>query len=369
MPKILVIEDEAVLLDEILTVLGFEGFDAVGAPNGRLGVERAQEFQPDLILCDIMMPELDGYNVLQLLRSAPLTATVPIIFTTAKSTHSDVRLGMELGADDYLTKPFTNRELVSAIRARLERHEAVVREQNRLLEETQRKVAHMVVQELRLPVVSMNMVQEIIARRMGQFSRGELEDLLATLSAGSQRLYHLVEQMVFITRLETKTLSSETIRKNGMPLQTWPILLAAVDLARRFVSRQRDVVTRLDERDRDAMVWGDGGALKHALAEVIANALTFSPEDNLVLISQWRAEGSVWITVFDQGPGIAPENLTALERFQPLDRETPEQRGMGMPLAKEIVEVHGGAFELVSVPGKGTQVTISLPCMSGGSPE
>ncbi len=115
MKKILVIEDEAQSRDIYLESLEEEGFDVIGAENGRVGVQRAQEQLPDLVLCDIMMPELDGYGVLTTLRKNPGTSTIPVIFVTAKTTEAERRYGMELGADDYLTKPCTAEDLLRAI--------------------------------------------------------------------------------------------------------------------------------------------------------------------------------------------------------------------------------------------------------------
>lgn len=121
MTKILVIEDTPDILNNILDFLEAEDFEAIGAENGREGVEQAQSQEFDLIICDIMMPELDGYEVLSELRQDPKTATIPFIFLTAKGDRSDIRQGMNLGADDYLTKPFTKGELLEAISARMKR--------------------------------------------------------------------------------------------------------------------------------------------------------------------------------------------------------------------------------------------------------
>ncbi|NJO39283.1 MAG: EAL domain-containing protein [Cyanobacteria bacterium CRU_2_1] len=119
MTTILVIEDMLPLREEILEILHLMDFQGIGAENGTVGVELANRCTPDLIICDIMMPELDGYGVLQALRQTPETATIPFIFLTAKADRSDIRHGMNLGADDYLTKPFTSDELSEAIAARL----------------------------------------------------------------------------------------------------------------------------------------------------------------------------------------------------------------------------------------------------------
>ena len=124
MKRILVIEDQPVMRRNIQTILEMEGFDVATAENGRVGVEAARTAPPDLILCDVMMPELDGYGVLTALRQEEKTATIPFIFLTAKGEKTDHRTGMNLGADDYLAKPVSSDELVAAINARFERQRA-----------------------------------------------------------------------------------------------------------------------------------------------------------------------------------------------------------------------------------------------------
>src|SRR5436190_18720884 len=121
MNKILVIEDEPEMRRNLTTILKLENFKALSAENGRIGVELAKKEQPDVILCDVMMPELDGHGVLQVLRDDPATAAIPFIFLTAKGEKRDVRDGMNLGADDYLTKPVAKADLLSAIAARIKR--------------------------------------------------------------------------------------------------------------------------------------------------------------------------------------------------------------------------------------------------------
>ena len=123
MNKILVIEDEPEMRRNLLTVLRLEKFQPLGAENGRAGLELARREKPDLILCDVMMPELDGHGVLQALRADPATAAIPFIFLTAKGEKADLRNGMNLGADDYLTKPVARADLLQAIAARLRRAE------------------------------------------------------------------------------------------------------------------------------------------------------------------------------------------------------------------------------------------------------
>jgi len=123
MKKILVIEDEAETRDNLVLLLEMEGFKALSAPNGRAGVELAKLELPDVILCDVSMPELDGYGVLEALRADEKTVSIPFIFLTARGDKKDLRTGMNLGADDYLTKPAGADEVLAAIHTRLDRHQ------------------------------------------------------------------------------------------------------------------------------------------------------------------------------------------------------------------------------------------------------
>lgn len=125
MKKILVIEDQAPMRRNIALMLEMEGFTVMTAENGKVGVELALKNRPDLIICDVMMPELDGHGVVQLLRSESAMAAVPFIFLTARSDNGDMRIGMNFGADDYLTKPVRREDLLVAVEVRLARTKAI----------------------------------------------------------------------------------------------------------------------------------------------------------------------------------------------------------------------------------------------------
>jgi DNA-binding NarL/FixJ family response regulator len=123
MKKILIIEDQPQMRRNLATILEMEHFEVVTAENGRHGIETAKASKPDLVICDVMMPEVDGYGVLKALRAEKESATVPFIFLTAKGEKSDLREGMNSGADDYLAKPVTREDLLAAVNARLNRQE------------------------------------------------------------------------------------------------------------------------------------------------------------------------------------------------------------------------------------------------------
>jgi CheY-like chemotaxis protein len=121
MKKIVVVEDNADVREEMLAILRFEGFEVRDADNGRRGLELVKEWTPDLVICDLMMPEMDGYAMLEALRADPHLTAIPFICLTARAERRDMRKAMELGADDYLTKPFTAEELLAALGAAMAR--------------------------------------------------------------------------------------------------------------------------------------------------------------------------------------------------------------------------------------------------------
>ncbi len=163
MTKILVIEDEESVRENLLDLLQSENFETITAANGAIGIDLAISVVPDLILCDMMMPEIDGYGVLTAVRQEPLTATIPFIFLTAKSAKADFRQGMDMGADDYLTKPFTRAELLSAIMNRLERQATL----KKYLTSSNQPVSKTLSPKMQL--LEMNLHRVIHERRFNEF--------------------------------------------------------------------------------------------------------------------------------------------------------------------------------------------------------
>ena len=365
MVTILIIEDEPLILRQISLVCEKRGhFQTLGASNGSEGLQMAHEHRPDLIICDIMMPGIDGFGVLEALRVDPSFALVPFILLTARTDREAMRQCMERGADDYLVKPFSADELIAAIHARLRRQTAIGQASVQLLQEARRKFMQMVSHELRTPLVSINMAVEILSMHHGHISAEQLQELLDSVQSGGKRLSRLVEQMVYITYLESGALAPETIEEDGLPSQFWGLVTVAIDMARRFAYRHPDVVVRLEGRDESVMVHCDRTALKHALAELITNAISFSPPGAEVVVAHWQAGESVWLSVLDQGPGISPDELARVtEGFYQVRREHQEQQGMGvgLSLAQQIIKAHGGEIHVQSVIGKGTQVQVRLP--------
>lgn len=365
MVKVLVIEDESSLMEDTVELLGHAGFEAQGTLDGTSGIEMAYAWMPDIILCDIMMPGVNGLDVVRSLRSDAATALIPIVLFTGAGDEQIRHSARLAGADDFVTKPVTIKELIETINVRLHRHSLINASAEQRLELARTQLVRMVTHELRTPLISLNTVVEVLSRQIGQLSQSEIHELLDTVMAGSRRLTHRVEQLVFITQLDAGVLSEEAIITGGLEMSMWELLTAANNLAKRFAYQmQPGVVLNPQTRDRDALVLCNPYALKQALAELIANALTFAPANTEVSISQWRRGDTVFISITDMGIGIPQEQLEqALRAFQQIGREQREQQGMGIGLwlAQRLIAVHGGRLDFRSVQGKGTQVIVRLP--------
>lgn len=364
MITLLIIEDERPLLEEVSALLSFEDFDVLTADNGWSGVQLAQDRLPDLIICDITMDGMDGYEVLSELRKSPQTMAIPFMFLTARSDKSFMRYGMELGADDYLTKPFTREELLSAIDARLARHSSLAEAHKRELEDTKVKLTRLIAHELRTPLSSIQLVKDVVEQQWQQLDQSQIAELMKSLGSGTERLNHMVEQMVYIARLDAGFLSREAILNNGNRVAVSRVIQGAIRQGRRFAYKNKEIEIVTEELDQGAFIIANPMALEHALAELVANALNFSPDHSQVVIMLWTEQDLVWIGIRDRGIGMSRlEERLARQAFTQVKRDTREQQGMGLGLTvtQRIIEAHGGRLEFQTSEGKGTQANVRLP--------
>jgi diguanylate cyclase len=192
MNKILVIEDEEIVRSNIVEILESGEFEAMGAENGRRGVELAFDNLPNLIICDVTMPELDGYGVLKLLRQNSTTKTIPFIFLTARADKTDIRTGMNLGADDYLTKPFRRTELLTAVSARLAKHQAMTERYHDQLEVAQKELIHSLYYDRLTNLPNQLLLRERFDESLAQKGSGQAPSILIV---AIDRFYRVVESL------------------------------------------------------------------------------------------------------------------------------------------------------------------------------
>lgn len=362
MPKILVIEDELALLEEVLDILWFEDFEAIGAENGLDGVEKARQFLPDLIICDIMMPKLDGYGVLEELRAQPETGAIPFIFLTALADHSDRRKGMNLGADDFLTKPFSNDELLTAIRTRLDKQAAFDAVYQDRLDTLRQQVLLALPHELRTPLTGILGYAEILTIEGAGMSNEQVVETGHHIRRSALRLCRLVENYLMYIQLGVIGEDQETIELllQGKTPQPANVIEQQAALVAHRVAREADL--RLFSADVPTVqIFPD--YLKKIVEELVDNAFKFSRPGTLVTVTTAVDHEHYLLTVSDHGRGMKPEQIASVGAYMQFERKLHEQQGSGMGLiiAQRLAEIHRGALHLESCCDQGTTVRVMLP--------
>ena len=361
MIKILVIEDETNLRENIISMLTYEHFMPLGAPDGVVGVALAQEHKPDLIVCDIMMPRLDGYGVLMELQSDTATASIPFLFLTAKADKADIRRGMDLGADDYLTKPFSNKELLDAIHARLQKQEMVVHQYEQKLDDLRESIALNLPHELRTPLTAILGYSAYLVDEVGSLEREQIFTMSKGIYRSARRLQHLVENYLMYAQLEFVKFNPETVRTLQEHHIAHPVFpIDAIEWIARekadTVSRAKDLI--LDLKDISVQIPEDD--IKKIAEELIDNAFKFSDEGTPVHVGMYDQNGVYGLVVHDKGRGMEQSQIDSIGAYVQFDRKIYEQQGAGLGLiiVKRLTELYKGDMSIQSQRGTGTTVDV-----------
>lgn len=354
MQKILIVEDEKLIRESIAELLIEEGFECYQAENGRTGISAAKKYLPDLILCDIKMPGLNGYNVLQEVRKDNITASIPLIFLSALADSKDVRAGMNLGADDYIAKPFLPEELIASIKSRLNRNE--VNQQK--IEQIRSSITKALPHELRTPLVSIIGYSQIMMDRFANPDSHENYEFAKSIYQSGLRLNHLIRNFITYTKLELLSKDSSKLISPSVPLSISLMKSIAEKTAEQY-KRGSDVSIKL-EKSNVAISQND---LSLIFEEIIDNAFKFSTSGSTVSIKGYNSDGKYYIVISDKGRGFTAEQISQLGAYIQFERERYEQQGAGLGLiiSKRLTELYGGQFIINSIYGEKTEIIIALP--------
>jgi two-component system, sensor histidine kinase and response regulator len=359
---ILVIEDESAILENVCEILQLEGFDTLGATGGCDGVRLAVEHRPDLVICDIMMTPMDGYQVLMALRENAATTTIPFVFLTARAERRDQRYGMTLGADDYLTKPFTPEELLMTIEARLERQAEVERIYRRELVELRDNLFSMLPHEFRTPLVTILGYAEMLSLEGGRMPGQHVVEMAGSILASGQRLHRLIENFLFYTQLEIIEQDPDQLAWLRQQRVKQPAALIERLAARQASVARREGDLVLDV-DGPAHVYVAEDSLRKLVEELVDNAFKFSKPGQPVRVIALAEGGSFTLSVQDSGRGMTPDQVARIGAGVQFDRRRYEQQGAGLGLAlvERLAALHEGQMMIRSTPGTGTTVEVTLP--------
>ncbi len=362
--RILVIEDADALRKDVLEMLYYEGYEVYGASNGIEGVALARQCAPDLIICDIMMPEMDGYGVLAELRDQGAATTVPFIFLTAKTEKSDIRVGMEAGADDYLTKPFTAPELLKSVKRRLEKRAAIHQVAEERLNELRDNIILSLPHELRTPLTGILGFSDILISDCRDMEPGKLVEMAQYINNAAQRLYRLTENYVVYAQLEVMRSDPQRIEALRSFLTHNPRHLIENLAYQRAQHYRREADLRLSVSDDAALRIVDEN-YRRVVDELLDNAFKFSAPGTLVEVAGELVGESYVLTVVDHGRGMTRAQIEAVGAFMQFGRKLYEQQGSGFGLAivYRTVELHGGECLIESEPDQFMKVTVSIPAI------
>jgi signal transduction histidine kinase len=309
-----------------------------------------------------MMPEIDGHGVLTKLRQNPATATIPFIFLTALADKTDTRKGMQLGADDYLTKPCTPGELLTAIQTRLEKQAVLQQQSQKKLDELRSSITWSLPHELRTPLNGILGCSELLLDDPESLDPSEIREMAEQIHLSGKRLYRLVQNFLLYAELEliaTDTQRVGALRTGDISAVKSTIEAVAVQQAKQ-AERQADL--RLLVQEKDVQIAQNH--LTKLIEELLDNAFKFSPAGTPVTVTGTIDSENYILSVSNSGRGMTAEQIADIGAYRQFERKLYEQQGsgLGLTIAKRLAELYGGQLTIQSAPQQETTVRVTLPC-------
>lgn len=363
MKKILVIDDAEFILESTSTLLMFEGYDVVTASDGLEGVDSAFEHRPDLILCDISMPNLDGYGVIQKLRANDLTKSTPFIFLTAFTEKQNMRKGMELGADDFLVKPYTRDELLAAIDTQWKKHKVFEEKIQKKVEEVGKNLNYALPHEFRTVINQVKGSAKILSNDHESFDKEDVQEITNDIIESCDRLLKITENFLIYVKIESYSNNPE-IKRNLKKSKTDEPGALVYDMMSSTAMRHERMNDMVIGDIPDGLYVNINSESYHKIIdELIDNAFKFSKPESKVKLDMELKDGYLWTVIKDNGRGMKKDQLKNIGAYIQFERTIYEQQGVGLGLviAKRLVEVHDGEFQIDSEEGVGTTIKFSLP--------
>lgn len=361
--KILIVDDVVsnVLLLKIL--LTNEKFQVCTASNGKMCIEMAKSEHPDLILLDVMMPDLNGFDTAVILKKDPETQDIPIIFLTALNNPSDLVKGFQVGANDFLTKPFNKEELIMRVMHQIQLVAAkrIIIRQNEELKRTisnRDKMYSVIAHDLRSPMASIRMVLNLAVNVVSKDIVGEeIFGLLDKANRESEETHDLLDNLLKWTKSQTGRLSVVY-----QELDLDDIVPGVVDIFR-MIAEMKKIDLKYIPADEKLIVHADNDMIKTIIRNFLSNAVKFTPEGKSVEVFYKREGDFARISVRDHGVGIEPDRVEAIFHTGETTYGTggEEGSGLGLQLCQDFARKNGGDARVESTLGEGSTFSFTIP--------
>jgi two-component system, sensor histidine kinase and response regulator len=363
-PLIFLIDDVVQNLQVLSEVLRQEGFRISGAGSGATALRILKQVRPDLILCDIMMPEMDGYEVARQLKANPETADIPLIFLTARVESDDILKGFAVGGVDYVTKPFNSSELIARVKTHLELKQArdIILENTKhlsLLNEEKDQILNIAAHDLKNPLSSILLMAEMIQVRQGHLTPEKILDYADHIYQDADRMLLIITNLLDVNKIESGRIQAQW--------QNWPLKEVITRLRREYLplAEKKEVTLHLDEPDRDLYIKTDPLLLFQLLDNLLSNALKFSQANKEIWLRFTPNPQGVLLEIEDQGPGFNPEDQKQMfQKFARLSAQPTageNSTGLGLAIVKRLVEMLEIELDFHTEVDKGTSFSLQVP--------
>ncbi|HTX17893.1 MAG TPA: response regulator [Bacteroidota bacterium] len=365
-PKILVVDDEPDLLDITASYLEMEGFTPLTALSGAAALEMMKVNPPDLIISDITMPGMSGFDLFEKVRADALLQNTPFVFLSGHTDLEHIMIGKELGSDDYLVKPYEPEMLISTIKGKLKRRRQIDNSVSQQIEALKSQLFRLVSHEMRTPLTSILGVTEILSQGAKSLAPDDFAEFLEMLKTGTSRLNRLVEDFLYVVRIDTGEIARETtaVSSDLAPLDVVERLCAA----REEIKVKKGLTVELELLDEAPSASILPSHFENILSRFIDNAYTFTNAGGKIRVSSTKEGKRYLFSVADNGIGIPPEKQSGLfEKFHQVNREAQEQQGAGLGLyiARKLADLNKCEIAVESTEGRGSTFTLIVPKAGG----
>jgi two-component system, sensor histidine kinase and response regulator len=367
--RILVVEDDRMNARIISSILRPEGFVTREAISGEAALEAFGEFNPDLVLLDVVLPGINGFETCRRLKATNTGTSVPVIFITAKNQPDDIVEGLEAGGVDYVVKPFQPRETIARIRTHLHVR-SLMEQQVRLIDELSKANAAknhflgIAAHDLRNPLTSIRGLSEF----MVDGSAGELSDdhraMIRSMHSATTVMLDLLNELLDISVIESGEMRLDLTPTNFADIVADAVFLNGITAAR----KQMKIAYRSLKPERPLMV--DARKIRQVVDNLLSNAIKFSPPGTVITVEIIDHGDKQTVSVRDQGPGIPPDEMDVL--FQSFGRTSvrptggEKSTGLGLAICRKIAEAHQGTMSAANLPTGGADFRLTLTAAPNG---
>lgn len=362
MNNVLVVDDNIPLAESVCEIFEDIGYTVSLAYDGVEGWDYIQRQTPDLIVADINLPKINGYELLERVRSYQASETTPFIFLTARTDRSDWRRGMALGADDYLTKPFTVDEILDSVNVTISKRKKLIANHESTMTLLRRNITYALPHELRTPLQTIVGYTDLMQMDYQTLSPGDIKLMSSQIAQASGRLERIIENTLAYAQIEL--IGSDKRQQQQLRNNILPNASEVIEYSSKLIADKRKRANDLNLQINNCVLRMSTENLSRIIEELVDNAFKFSETGTSVTVSAVKQSEDYLILIHDRGLGISTKQQQQIGPYMQFDRLMNEQQGcgLGLTIAKRLVELHNGTFHIRSIVGDGTLITIKLPC-------